>query len=220
MKGAAKKPAYFGQKKQCVMMPKTVASKARSFHWDELREYTMIDSSRMHDEVYRRGLIEALWRDYHMEIRAYCLARLHEGLAEEVTQEVFVAAWNGLPKYQPEQPLRAWLYGIAHKKCQQMYRNRTRRAEISQMFLEEIREQVHTEEAMTPEQQMAQAGHLKQLQDSLARLPSEERILLNLRYWRDLSMADIASIMGKSVPTLRKRLARAEQRLKEYMQDA
>lgn len=174
----------------------------------------------MHDEVYRRGLIEELWRDYNREIRAYCLARLHEGLAEEVTQEVFVAAWNGLPKYRPEQPIRAWLYGIAHKKCQQMYRNRTRRAEISHMFLEEIREQVHTEEAMTPEQQAAQAGHLKQLQDSLARLPSEERILLNLRYWRDLSMADIASIMGKSVPTLRKRLARAEQRLKEYMQDA
>ena len=71
-------------------MPKKFASKVQSGHWDELREYTVIDSSRMHDEVYRRSLIEALWRDYNMEIRAYCLARLHEGLAEEVTQEVLI----------------------------------------------------------------------------------------------------------------------------------
>src|SRR5918992_1243122 len=79
-----KKICLFRPKKTVCYDAEKFGSKARSFHWDELREYTVIDSSRMHDEVYRRGLIEELWRDYNMEIRAYCLARLHEGLAEEV----------------------------------------------------------------------------------------------------------------------------------------
>ncbi len=146
--------------------------------------------------------------------------RLGSGLAEEVTQEVFVAAWRGLPKYRAEHNLRAWLYGIANNMCRQSYRNRARRSAIALTFSEEIRERSHAEAPKALEQQAEAAGQLQQLQDSLAKLSDEERILLNLRYWRGMSVQEIASTMNKSSPTIRKRLERAQRRLKEYMRDA
>ncbi len=177
----------------------------------------VMETSRLHDDAYRRDVIEGLWREHHMGIRQYCLTWLGSGLAEEMTQEVFFAAWQGLPRYRQSSPIRTWLYGIAHNKCRQAYRNRTRRSTIAQTFLEEIRERAHAEDIASPEQHAAEVGQLKQLYESLAKLSNEDRILLNLRYWRDLPMKDIANIVGKSVPTLRKRLARAEQRLRELM---
>ncbi len=177
----------------------------------------MIDQNRLRDDAYRRVIIDDLWQDYNTEIRHYCTTWLGGDLAEEITQEVFTSAWQALARYRPEQNLRAWLYGIAHKKCQQNYRNRARRRQIAEAFLADIGKRAHADEPTSPEQQMAETDQLKQLHDHLAQLPDEARILLNLRYWRDLSMEEIASVMGKSVPTIRKRLRQAEQRLRGWM---
>ena len=177
----------------------------------------MIDTSRLDDETYRREVIDMAWQNHNVEIRQFCFAWLGSGLAEDMTQDVFVTAWQRLDKYRPEQPLRAWLYGIAHKKCQQTYRNRARRTAIANTFLEEIRDRSHTPNPTSPEQNSAGASELQRLQDAMARLSTEDRILMNLRYWRDLPMQEIISIVGKSAPTVRKRLRQAEQRLKEAM---
>ena len=55
------------------------------------------------------------------------------------------------------------------------------------------------------------------LHDSLTKLSGEDRILLTLWYWKELPVAEIADILGKSVAAVRKRLTRAQQRLKELM---
>ncbi len=61
--------------------------------------------------------------------------------------------------------------------------------------------------------------HLSQLCTSLEQLDEHERILLNLRYWRGLSIGDISEIVSKSETAIRKRLERARQHLREKMQD-
>jgi DNA-directed RNA polymerase specialized sigma24 family protein len=87
---------------------------------DDVGEYTVIDQQRVHEEAYRSEVVAALLRDHGDAIMQFCVARLDEGLAEEV----FVAAWERLPKYPPEAPLQAWPFGIVRNKCQQAYCNR------------------------------------------------------------------------------------------------
>jgi RNA polymerase sigma factor (sigma-70 family) len=58
---------------------------------------------------------------------------------------------------------------------------------------------------------------LERLKLSLDQLPREERLLVILRYWRELPLAEIAEMMRLSRKAIRKRLQRAEQRLKELM---
>jgi RNA polymerase sigma-70 factor, ECF subfamily len=77
----------------------------------------MVDRQRLHDDAYRWEVVAALMRDNADAILQYCLTWLGAGLAEEVTQDVFVTAWQGLTKYQPDASLRTWLFGIARHKC-------------------------------------------------------------------------------------------------------
>jgi RNA polymerase sigma-70 factor (ECF subfamily) len=186
---------------------------------DDVGEYTVIDRQRVHEEAYRWEVVAALMRDHGDAIMQFCVARLSEGLAEEVTQEVFIAAWEMLPKYRPEAPLRAWLFGIARNKCQQAYRNRARRQAIDQASLEAIRELAHAEGPTSLEDTMTQAALRTRLHDSLSKLSGEDRILLTLWYWKELPVAEIAEIMGKTDSAIRKRLTRAQQRLKELMHE-
>jgi len=178
----------------------------------------VIEQQRLHDEDYRWDVVAALMHEHGDAIMQFCLTWLGEGLAEEITQEVFVTAWQMLPKYRPEAPLRTWLFGIARNKCQQMYRNRARRQAIARTFVTEIRIHAHAEESDPQGGGEADAAALRtRLQASLAQLRDEDRMLLSLWYWKELPVTEIADIMGKSVAAVRKRLTRAQQRLKEIM---
>ena len=179
----------------------------------------MIDRQRLHDDAYRWEIVECLMQAHGTAIMQYCLTRLGEGLADDVTQEVFVAAWKMLPRYQPEAELKAWLYGIARNKCLQAYRNRARRQTIVRMFEEEIRKRAHAAGEPSPADCKSQTPRLVWLCDSLAKLRDIDRILLTLWYWKELQVAEIAEIMGKSEGAVRKRLYRAQQRLKELMHE-
>jgi RNA polymerase sigma-70 factor, ECF subfamily len=179
----------------------------------------VVDRQRLHDEAYRWEVVAALMRDHSDAILQYCLTWLGEGLAEEVTQDVFVAAWEGLPKYRPDASLRTWLFGIARHKCQQAYRNRARRRAIAQTFVGEIHARAHVASSTTPEGLLAHASQQTRLHESLRKLPSEDRILLTLWYWKELPVAEIAEILGKTEAAIRKRLTRAQQRLKELMHE-
>jgi RNA polymerase sigma-70 factor (ECF subfamily) len=179
-----------------------------------------IDRQQLHnDDDYRRQVIDTLVRDYGDAIMRKCTEWLGEGEAEEIAQEVFVAAYNRLPSYQPNAPIREWLFAIAHKRLQRAYRDRKRRQDIAQRFVKDIRQRVHAVGSTSPEDQVVQQDLCARLPDSLAQLPAEDQILLTLWYWKEVPIAEIADIMRKSTAAIRRRLTRVEQRLKELMDD-
>ncbi len=98
-----------------------------------------------------------------------------------------------------------------------MYRNRARRQEISRTFVDEIHARAHADWPISPDDLLTQDAQQARLADCLSRLRDEERILLTLRYWKDMPVEEIADVMGKSVAAIRKRLLRAQKRLKELM---
>lgn len=184
-----------------------------------------IDQQRLPDDAYRQEVLEALLREYQHRIFNYCVTRLDEALGEEVAQEVFVTAWETLPKFRGEAQLSTWLFGIAKHKCAQAFRNRARRAELMRRFGEDIRRQAHADPPgpsapLAVEVERQQTHQLARLADNLNKLQEGERIVLILRYYKNLSVTEIVEIVGKSEAAVRKRLLRALHRLKEMMADA
>ena len=116
------------------------------------------DWQRLPDPEYRWEVVSSLMQDHAKGILQYCTTRLGEGIGEEVTQEVFVAAWQQLPTYRPEAPLSTWLFAIARHKCQQAYRNRARRQAIDRLCIEEIRARTHIGGPLSPEGAITQAS--------------------------------------------------------------
>ena len=109
-----------------------------------------IDTKRLTDDAYRYEVLTTLVRDYQDGIMRYCVTRLGEDMGEEVAQEVFVTAWDTLPKFRQDAAITTWLFGIAKNKCAQAFRNRSRRQAMAQAFVVDIRHHAHAEEPATP----------------------------------------------------------------------
>ena len=179
-----------------------------------------MDGQQLHDATDRDEMLRVLIRQHGDAIVQYCRARLGDGLAEEVAQEVFVAIWQKLPAKRPsgpQDPLTELLFGIARNKCKQAYRNWARRRAIRQAFTEEIRQRAHAAGPTTPRNGETQVALSTRLHTCLGKLRDTDRILLTLWYWKEIPVAEIADIMSKSEAAIRRQLTRAQQRLKEIM---
>lgn len=178
-----------------------------------------IDRHQLHDEAYREQVFTCLLRDYERRILRYCVTRLGDTCGEEVAQEVFLTAWENLPKFRQEAALETWLTGIAKYHCIQAIRKRKRRRLIADTFVEEIRQAADAEHPDLPEHALAERGKLEQLAHCLKNLRNEDRIILNLRYTKELPMSEIAELVGRNEAAVRKQLQRALQHLRGLFYD-
>ena len=180
-----------------------------------------MDQQCLQEDNDSTDMLTMLLQEYQDMIWRYCVTRLGDGVGEEIAQDVFVTAWKTLPKFRQQATPRAWLLGIAKRKCAQAWRNRTRRKAILEACMADIRSVVHTTAPQTPEQLMAEqqimtAQQRRQwLADSLAQLRDSERMLVTLRYLKGLSIAELSDIAGMKEATVRQRLRRALKRLRE-----
>jgi RNA polymerase sigma-70 factor (ECF subfamily) len=178
-----------------------------------------VGTERLQDEDVRRTVFEALVREHQDQIFRYCTARLGAVYGEDVAQDVFLAAWEGLPRFRHEAEITTWLMGIAKHKCAQVLRNYGRRGEIARMFVEEIRSNVHPDLHAAQAEAAKVQEQLGRLVQSLHRLSAEERIVINLRYTKGLAVDEIAELIGKTEAAVRKQVVRTLQRLRRTMAD-
>lgn len=140
--------------------------------------------------------------------------------ASEATQEVFLAAWQGLRHFREEARFSTWLYRIAYRHCLKVAESR-RRDEAARAEL--VAEVSH---AQRPETLMANSfasDAEAQVRDAvraeIALLPPKYRAALILRHIQDLSYEEIAEVMRAPIGTVKTHLFRARALLKERLND-
>ncbi|MFJ5547643.1 sigma-70 family RNA polymerase sigma factor [Streptomyces sp. NPDC093225] len=162
-------------------------------------------------EAYRRwgGLVHAL--------AARALGDARE--AEDVTQQVFLAAWRGRAGYRPERgPLAGWLVGIARKKTADALSARTRRNAL----LVAATAAHLTEAGPTGTDHGGPDAVLDRLtlDRELARLPYEQRRVLALAYLCDLTQVQVAQHTGLPLGTVKSHVRRGLGRLRRGLEPA
>ncbi|MBB6344489.1 RNA polymerase sigma factor [Nonomuraea muscovyensis] len=148
------------------------------------------------------------------EIHRYAARRLGAELADDVTGEVFLAAFRGRARYDRSWPdSRPWLYGIATKVVAQHRRAERRRNHALS--------KVSAERPGTFDERSADRVTAEQLQPKLARaltrLSAAERDLLLLVAWADLTYEEAAVALGVPVGTVRSRLHRLRVKLRRAL---
>lgn len=127
-------------------------------------------------------------------VRGYVLAMLRRpDLAEDVTQEVFWRAWRGRQRYRETGTARAYLLRIADRLVCDHGRKLGREVHLSEEGWEQLEPAGGEQE---PGQGLVQEEAFGQLQSALASLSPPQRRVLFLRYYGDLSFAEIAAILG------------------------
>lgn len=160
--------------------------------------------------------IEALVREYEAGVFRLALSILGDHAeAQEVTQQTFLSALRALPSYREQESFRAWLYTIAVNHSRSHLRKRKTlerlRSSLSAIFRLEIEKQASPEEAAIQNEKEAA------LWRSINWLDERHRIVLVLRYFHELSVAEISEILSVNEGTIHSRLHNAREKLRDAL---
>ena len=137
--------------------------------------------------------------------------------ANEVTQETFFAAWQGLPSFRGDARFSTWLYRIAYNCCLKQLEQRKRdnvlqtAVQAEQGCQEESCDERAAEELETRERQLLVRQHL-------SLLPAKYRIVLILRHFQEMTYEEMAEILTIPIGTIKTHLFRARNLLKERLE--
>jgi RNA polymerase sigma-70 factor (ECF subfamily) len=154
-----------------------------------------------------------IYQAYLARVYNYLRARLEtDEDAADLTQQVFLQAFNALPTYQARgAPFAAWLFQIARHAAVDAHRRR--RDAISWDALPVAFHPLTDDQDM--DTHLLQQERLALLRRLLAELSPLERELLALRFAAGLTTPQIALVVGKSHAAVKKQLTRLLQTLKE-----
>lgn len=129
-------------------------------------------------------------------------------MAEDLTSEVFLKAWENLHRYKPGGPFVAWLYTIARNTVIDHYRTRKQSVPLEQTIIR-VESKLDEMVDLTYE--------VEELQQAMQHLTDEQREVLTLRFIAELETAEIAERMRKSEGAIRALQMRALQALAKVM---
>ena len=131
--------------------------------------------------------------------------------AMELTQDVFVKAWQALPGWRPEARFSTWLLQIARNAALDQLR---RRRVVQFAPLDDGMDVADT--APGPEARYASRQRQALLDHALQQIAAEHREILLLREVEGLAYGELASVLGIAEGTVKSRLARARSALLEH----
>lgn len=134
-------------------------------------------------------------------------------LAEDVSQEAFLLAFQRVNQFRGESSIRSWLLQIAINLC----RSRMRRAAWKRLFIRETGE----DEMEPPFNQPGSSGWADRLtlREEIGKLPLAYREVIVLFYFHDMRTAEIAGILKEPEGTVKSKLLRARNRLKRQLKE-
>lgn len=153
---------------------------------------------------------EDIYNEYWQRVFRLCMGYTNDhAMAQDLTQETFIAVWQHLPKFRNEAGIGTWIYRIASNNCLRNIEKEQRlpKGEIPVNLQEE--EQHSIEPA------------IQLLYQFISGLPETDRIIISLEL-EDVKQAEIASIVGLSEANIRVKIHRIKEKLtkkfREYEQ--
>jgi RNA polymerase sigma-70 factor (ECF subfamily) len=152
-----------------------------------------------------------LYREQGRAILAYALRRVEDPEdAADVVAETFLIAWRRLGDFPTGDGARLWLYAVARRVIANQHRTERRRTRLGERLAESLR----TELATRP----APSGEAAEALRAMSELSDEDRELLLLVSWEELSPGEAARVLGISSLAARSRLHRARRRLRALLE--
>ena len=134
-----------------------------------------------------------------------------ENLAEDLLSDVFLDVWRQAGRFESRSSVSTWLMSIARFKA---LSTRRRRAHAP---LDETIESTVADSAEDPEAALQKKGRDELLRQALARLSPEHRAVIDLVYYHDKSVDEVAQILDVRPATVKTRMFYARKKLAELV---
>jgi RNA polymerase sigma-70 factor (ECF subfamily) len=134
----------------------------------------------------------------------------HRETAEDLTSQTFLKALERLSTFRPERgPFSAWIYGIARNCLMDHFRQKTNSVELEDIW--------EMPSSVNLELDAENKDNWKKIQPFLKQLSSDERNIVLLRIWDELSYREIAQIVNKTEGSCKMAFSRALSFLREAL---
>jgi RNA polymerase sigma-70 factor (ECF subfamily) len=137
--------------------------------------------------------------------------------AEDAAQDVFLKAYQALPKFQPEASLYTWLYRIATNTCIDYKKKPLFESLFGDSGNGEKLIHDRASDAPSPEKLYQSKQIDEALQESLGKLSPKLRAIIILKEIEELSYEEISETLEISMGTVKSRIARAREELQKLM---
>lgn len=169
---------------------------------DDLLDAWQAGDAAAGEELVER-YFDRLYRFFHTKV---------DGEADELVQATFLACVGAKDRFRREASFRTFLFSIAKNQLYAAIRAKVKAARFD-FELSSIAEMVST-----PRTKLARNQDYERLVDAMRALPLEQQTLLELHYWDDLGMTELAQIFEAPEVTIRSRLHRARKALRELLE--
>jgi RNA polymerase sigma-70 factor (ECF subfamily) len=131
---------------------------------------------------------------------------------DDILQNVFIKAFNGLANFREDSKIFTWLYRIATNECITFLNAKKRRFFIPMVDVEnQLSQNLENDSYFNGDRiQM-------RLQQAILTLPEKQRLVFNMKYFEDMKYDDMSEILGTSVGALKASYHHAVKKIEEFM---
>lgn len=179
-------------------------------------ELSCIDRLNSFKEEQKETLITQLMNDYAQDIIWLIYSYVKDkNIAEDLTQEVFIKAFKKLDGFQGKSSIKTWLYKIAINCCKDYLKSAYIRRVIPRSIFRKFVN--HT----TPSTESIYMQHNEStfITKTVLKLPLKYREVIMLYYFEELSISEIEKMIHVNSNTIKTRLKKAKQLLKEVLEN-
>lgn len=165
---------------------------------------------------------ELLMKKYQGDVMKIVKKHVPVNNVEEITQDVFVRAYQSLSGFKKNNRFKQWLSVIAVRTCYDFWRKQYRSREKPMSELSDRHQdwlqQVLSDQSSLSYHQIARKKEARELLDTaLSQLSAEERIILELVHLEGLSGKEACELLGWSIANVKIRSYRARKKLKKVL---
>lgn len=164
----------------------------------------------------REQIIDQLMHEYSDAILhlVYTYVK-NRSTAEDLTQEIFIKCYEKLDQFNQQSTIKTWVYRIASNHCKDYLRSwHYRKITLSDKILDYI-----PSKSKHVEEEIIKNSEEDILTKAVMNLPLKYREVVFLHYYEELSLREISKITTVNINTLKTRLKRAKELLKEKMKE-
>lgn len=136
--------------------------------------------------------------------------------AEEIAQDVFVKAYRSLADFRGESKFSTWLYTIVTTTCITFLRRK--KLDVHSLDNEKVFEVADNQNSSFRANQVEQKSKVQMINEAIKLLSVDDARIITLFYQGEQSLEEIGRIIGAEPNTVKVKLHRARQRLKEKME--
>ena len=161
----------------------------------------------------KEELLEILMNEFSQDIKGLCYLFIKDwSISEDVTQEVFITCYKKMDDFRGDSSYKTWLAKIAVNKCKDLLKIRKNSIgiPIDNLIKDELSQSYGSIENIL----IKKEEHNILLKQILS-LPEKYKVIIMLYYFEELKIWEIQKITGLNQETIKSRLRRAKQLIRQ-----